>query len=145
MDQKKKLQVVDGQGEQKLKCFRLVPENSNVQFVKGAHVFYTLSAIFIAACIFFLATKGLNYGIDFKGGTELYLRFNEPTDAEMIRQTLKPLGYDSANVQRYGDDSKSEFLIRVQPEDLQLEGYKTMALPETIEEKLLEPLKKVMK
>jgi len=100
--------------------FRLVPANANFRFIEKAPVFYAISAIFMLVCVWALFSKGLNYGIDFKGGTEVYLRFNQTMDAEQIRQVLNPLGYGSVSVQRYGNADQFEFLVRVQPEDLQL-------------------------
>ncbi|MCB1197473.1 MAG: protein translocase subunit SecF [Deltaproteobacteria bacterium] len=118
-----KKQTATNSAQTKQSFFRLVPIEPNFQFIAKAPIFFTISGLFIAFCVYALITQGLNYGIDFKGGTELYLRFTQATDAEQIRQTLKPLGYDNANVQRYGNENQYEFLIRVQPEDLQLTQY----------------------
>lgn len=124
MKKNNNIRAVEQENPKKPSFFRIINHDANFQFVSKAPIFFVLSMILIVVSIYALISHGLNYGIDFKGGTELYLRFDQPIDAEVIRQTLKPLGYDSANVQRYGNEDQFEFLIRVQPEDLQLDGYK---------------------
>lgn len=104
------------------KFFRLVPDNPNFPFVKYSHVFAGFSIVLTFACIIFLFTHGLNYGVDFKGGTEVYLRFKAPQTVESIRSVLTPLGYTDSVVQSYGDDTKNEFLVRVESKDLQLKS-----------------------
>lgn len=58
-----------------------------------------------------IATKGFNYGIDFAGGTELQLRFQNEVDVEKLRKAVADAGYHDASVQTFGGDR--EYLIRV--------------------------------
>ncbi|MCB0349660.1 MAG: protein translocase subunit SecF [Bdellovibrionales bacterium] len=62
--------------------------------------------------IFCIAFKGLDYGIDFSGGTEIQLQFQKPVPSEKVRSTLESLGYSKATVQSIGE--KNEFLIRME-------------------------------
>jgi preprotein translocase subunit SecF len=62
--------------------------------------------------IFLLFTKGLNYGIDFAGGTEIQVRFSQEADIEKLRQTVADAGFEDSMVQSFG--GVSEFLIRVE-------------------------------
>lgn len=105
------------------KYFRLVPDNPNIPFMKYGSMFFALGIIITATSLFFLFSKGLNYGVDFRGGTEVYLRFVNKPSATEIREVLAPLGYTDAAVQSYGDASKGEYLIRVESEDLKLKSY----------------------
>ncbi len=62
--------------------------------------------------IFFIAFKGLDYGIDFAGGTEIQLQFQKPIVSDTVRSAIEGLGYNNASVQSIGD--KNEFLIRLE-------------------------------
>jgi preprotein translocase SecF subunit len=67
-------------------------------------------AIFIISIIL-IAFKGLNYGIDFKGGTLIELRSNN-TEASLIRDVLKNMQLGDVNVKKFGKDG--DFLIKVE-------------------------------
>ena len=104
--------------------FRLFPEKPNFPFVKLAKVFFGIAILFMLVCIGFLFTRGLNYGVDFQGGSEVHIRFHQTVMVDQIRQALKPAGYaDDAVVQSYGDPTKNEFIVRVPSENLQLAQY----------------------
>ncbi len=79
-------------------------------FVGKNKIFGALSALLLVAAIAAIATKGLNYGIDFAGGTEVQVKFSESVEASKIRALLKENGVESAQVQRFGDEN--EYLIR---------------------------------
>ncbi len=68
-------------------------------------IIFTLSVIFI----FF---KGLNYGIDFKGGTLIELRTETSIDASSIRDTLNSMSLGDVNVKRFGKEG--DYLIKVE-------------------------------
>jgi preprotein translocase SecF subunit len=61
--------------------------------------------------IILIALKGLNYGIDFKGGTLIELRSNN-TDASLIRDVLKKMDLGDVNVKKFGKEG--DFLIKVE-------------------------------
>jgi len=105
--------------------FRIFPEKPNFPFVKYANVFFGISIIFLGICLWALFTKGLNYGVDFQGGSEVYVRFKSPTTVNDIRAALEPVGYSEAGVQTFGDGTKNEFIIRVPSEDLKLSTHQT--------------------
>ena len=58
--------------------------------------------------------KGLKFGIDFAGGTQIALRFAEKPDIERLRKLLDATNLGDTGIQRYEDPSKNEVLIRVQ-------------------------------
>ncbi len=70
-----------------------------------------LSASLFFISIFFIALKGLNYGIDFKGGTLIELRSNN-SDASLIRDILKNMDLGDVNVKKFGKEG--DFLIKVE-------------------------------
>ncbi len=85
-------------------------ETPNFNFVKSRKIAYVISGILMVASIAVIATQGLQYGIDFKGGQEIVLSFENPVDVTQIRSDLTdPLG-SVPEVKEYG--SASEILIR---------------------------------
>jgi len=58
--------------------------------------------------------KGLKFGIDFAGGTQIALRFAEKPDIEHLRKLLDATNLGDTGIQRYEDPAKNEVLIRVQ-------------------------------
>lgn len=58
-----------------------------------------------------LATKGLNFGLDFTGGTQIEARFKDPIEPNAIRKQLEEAGFHGVRVQQYG--SVNDLLIRV--------------------------------
>src|SRR5438093_726085 len=57
---------------------------------------------------------GLNYGVDFAGGTELQVHFKKPVDPGEIRDLVAHQGFGEPTVQRYGSESENQFLVRVE-------------------------------
>jgi len=60
-----------------------------IDFLGYRYIAYALSIISFIATIILVFTPGIQYGVDFKGGTELLLRFSKPVDDETIRKVLK--------------------------------------------------------
>ena len=84
----------------------------NINFVsnfKKANIFSI--TIFILSVISILF-KGLNYGIDFKGGTLIELRTNKTVEASTLRDTLKSMNLGDVNVKKFGKDG--DYLIKVE-------------------------------
>ena len=64
----------------------------NFRFMENRYTFYFISGILIIASILLLCIKGLNYGIDFKGGNILHITFDNPTNENQIRDAFKKIG-----------------------------------------------------
>jgi preprotein translocase subunit SecF len=85
--------------------------NTNFKFM-GIRKFTTAFSVLISvASIFFLVTKGLNFGLDFTGGTQLELRFSEAVAPDAIKTHLSVHDYPEAKVAQYG--STKDILIRL--------------------------------
>ncbi len=85
-------------------------ETPNFDFVSKRKIAYVISGILLAISIGAIVTKGLQYGIDFKGGKEIVLKFESAVDVTEIRSSLTdPLG-STPEVKLFG--SESEVLIR---------------------------------
>jgi preprotein translocase subunit SecF len=78
--------------------------------MRHALVFNVISLITFLAAVFFLATKGLNFSIEFTGGTVLEVNYQESANVDRIRQVLDKSGY-KAEVQTFG--SSHDVLIRM--------------------------------
>lgn len=73
-----------------------------IRFMKYRHIGFIFSLLVTAFCIFTIATKGFNWGLDFTGGTVIETNFSQPADLGKVRDVLKANGYDSALVQTFG-------------------------------------------
>lgn len=83
----------------------------NFDFMKLRNVAMILSAILLIISIASLATRGLNLGLDFTGGTLLEVSYQQPADIERIRMQLDSSGFVGSTVQHFG--SETEVLIRM--------------------------------
>jgi preprotein translocase subunit SecF len=81
-----------------------------IPFMRHALVFNVISAITFLLAVVFLATRGLNFSIEFTGGTLLEVSYQQSADVEGVRQTLAKAGY-KAEVQNFG--SSRDVLIRM--------------------------------
>lgn len=91
---------------------KLVPENTNVGFVNMRKFAYVLSALMIIASIGLYLNKGLNFGIDFKGGFLIEVHTTAPADLGQIRQLAGGLGLGDVSVQTFG--AENQILIRLE-------------------------------
>ena len=88
-------------------------KRTNIDFISYRKIFGVISAIIVVVSLGIFFSKGLNYGIDFAGGTEVQLKFSKNTSPNEIRQALATVNLQDAMVQSFGDVANNEFLIRV--------------------------------
>ncbi|WP_242345679.1 protein translocase subunit SecF [Anaeromyxobacter terrae] len=100
----------------RFKSFDLIPHGTKFDFVGKRHIAVVLSLIVNAAVLLWAvpAIHGLNFGVDFAGGTEMEVKFGQPVDPGAIRKSIEDLGFKGASVQTYGAESENAFLIRVE-------------------------------
>ena len=84
---------------------------TNINFSSKFQYANILSLILFSLSIIFLIFKGLNYGIDFKGGTLIELRANN-LEASSIRDILKNMNLGDINVKKFGQEG--DYLIKVE-------------------------------
>lgn len=82
-----------------------------INFIGLRKVALILSVALLAASVYSLSTQGLNYGIDFSGGTKLELAYQQDVSVLDMRATLASSGYPEAVVQHFG--SNKDVLIRI--------------------------------
>ena len=83
----------------------------DIPFMRYALYFNIISLVTFLAAVFFLATKGLHFSIEFTGGTVLEVSFNHPAEIDRIRSTLEKAGYTDTQVQNFG--SSRDVLVRM--------------------------------
>jgi preprotein translocase SecF subunit len=94
----------------------MIELKSEINFNKHFKIFNIISIVLIILSVFFLLFKGLNYGVDFKGGTLIELRVQDQTiDISSIRQSFKKMNLGDVNVKKFGN--KTDFLITFEKKD----------------------------
>jgi preprotein translocase subunit SecF len=89
--------------------------DSNIHFL-GMRKYTVAIAIFLmVASVALIATKGLNYGLDFTGGVSMVVDYDQPVEIADVRAALEKGGLDHAVVQALG--GTREVSIRMQPKD----------------------------
>jgi len=91
---------------------RLVPPNTKINFIGRRKLAFVFSAILIALSLGFFAVKGLNYGIDFKGGILMEVRTPGAADIDNLRSRLSGLGLGEVAMQEFGQPT--DVLIRIE-------------------------------
>ena len=79
-------------------------------FVKNVGFFGGISALLVLLSLIYLGIRGINYGIDFKGGTEIQVKFNQAVSIEQVRDSMEGLELGEVSVQAFGEGS--EYIIR---------------------------------
>jgi preprotein translocase subunit SecF len=90
-------------------------KTTHIDFLGQRRYAALLSAILILASIVMLVIQGLNFGVDFTGGTIVELRYVEAVDLADVRNTLQDSEFRGAIVQYFG--AANEILIRLSPSE----------------------------
>ena len=85
---------------------------NNINFVSNFKNANIISIIFFILSLFLITFKGLNYGIDFKGGTLIELRTESSINASSIRDSLNSMDLGDVNVKKFGKEG--DYLIKVE-------------------------------
>jgi preprotein translocase SecF subunit len=100
-----------------LRSFRLIPDDTRIPFVRFQWWAYSITGAMILLTLVLVPTKGLNLGIDFRGGSMIEIGMPGPADLAAMRSTLDNLALGEVALQQFG--SPSDVLIRIarQPGD----------------------------
>ena len=90
---------------------------NNINFVSKFKKAKILSVTIFILSIIFIFFKGLNYGIDFKGGTLIELRVDTSINASSIRDTLNSMDLGDINVKKFGKEG--DYLIKVEQKNIE--------------------------
>ena len=89
-----------------------------INFMGVRHIAFAITVLLTLVSLGSLAIKGLNFGLDFTGGTLIELSYVQPAQLEKVRSQLHSAGYPDAIVQSFG--ASTDVLIRMQGSDPQL-------------------------
>ena len=95
-----------------LKGLKILPTNPKINFIGMRFLTYIISGILSFGSLGLFLTKGVNYGIDFKGGTMIEIRTPTPADLGALRSQLSELNLGDISLQEFG--SPQDILIRVE-------------------------------
>lgn len=90
-----------------------VLQDTNFDFLGKRRLWIGISAVAIALSLLSLAVRGINYGIEFTGGSEVQLQFADGPDVGAVRSSLATAGFSGAVVTTIGDAEDREVYIRV--------------------------------
>lgn len=88
----------------------------NIPFMRWRRIGAVISIVTFLLSIFFIATKGLNLGVDFTGGTVLEVSYSQTADLEKIRGVLASLDMPDASVQNFGTSRDVLIRLPIKPE-----------------------------
>jgi preprotein translocase subunit SecF len=86
-----------------------------INFMGVRHLAFALTVLLTLGSLASLAVKGLNFGLDFTGGTLVELSYEQPVALDQVRTQLASSGYDSAVVQSFG--ATTDVLVRMPGDD----------------------------
>ncbi len=83
----------------------------DIPFMRHALVFNVISLVTFLLAVFFLTVRGLNFGVDFTGGTVMEVSYAQPADIGKVREVITTLGLRDVTVQNFG--TSRDILIRL--------------------------------
>ncbi|WP_017669112.1 protein translocase subunit SecF [Sandarakinorhabdus sp. AAP62] len=83
---------------------KLVPDNTNIGFVKLRFIAFALTLALTIGAAGLLAVRGLNLGVDFVGGLTMQVEFAEPPALDTLRARVDRVGVGDSNLQEFGND-----------------------------------------
>jgi preprotein translocase subunit SecF len=94
-----------------MKLLKLVPEGTNLDFMRWRNVALVLSTIATVVSISYTVYRGLNLGVDFVGGQLIRVSFAQPIDVEQLRAKVDSMHLGEASIQQFG--APTTFQIRL--------------------------------
>ena len=85
-----------------MKLLKLVPDHTNIDFMRWRNIALVLSIIATVASLALVGFKGLNLGVDFVGGQMIRTTFAKPIDVEELRSRVGGLNLGEASIQEFG-------------------------------------------
>jgi preprotein translocase subunit SecF len=110
----------------------LIRPGLNIDFIGKSKLAMMISALLILLSLGSLTFKGLNFGIDFTGGTLVEVKFDKAPKIADVRAAISPKGYGNAIIQEFG--APEEILIRVQNDDAEKSSNISTAILDALSE-----------
>ena len=98
------------------KAYQITNDESfgRFDFVANVGLFGGISIFLVVVSLIYLAVRGINYGIDFKGGTEIQVKFSQSIHIDEVRKSLENMKLGEVGVQAFGEGN--EYIVRFQGE-----------------------------
>jgi preprotein translocase subunit SecF len=98
-----------------MKLLKLVPDDTNIDFIKWRVGAFIISLLLMAASVGLVATKGLNFGVDFIGGQMVRATFTQSAAAPVaeLREKVATLGYGEPTIQRFGAENQISIRMKL--------------------------------
>jgi len=93
------------------------PKAPYIRFMRFAAPACALSALVVLTSMYFWLGRGLDYGIDFKGGTQVIVQARPGTSADDLRKRLEGTEFAGVTIQGFGRDGDGKFLLRILGEE----------------------------
>jgi preprotein translocase SecF subunit len=90
--------------------------DTHIDFIGKRKFWYMISLVVTVAGILVALIRGVQFGIDFEGGTEAAYEFTQPVEINAVRNAVTAVGFEGAEIKSYGGDN--QVLIRVKQEDI---------------------------
>lgn len=90
---------------------QLIKPNTKIDFLKLGLPMIVISGALVLASLALLGFRGLNFGLDFTGGTLIEVAYEQPAELSSIRAALEESGFDDAMVQRF--DTARDIVVRL--------------------------------
>ena len=87
-------------------------------FIGGSRWFFSMSGVILLICALAIAIQGLNFGIDFEGGTRITAPLERAATVEQVRDTLAPLGLGEAEIQTVDNRELGRNVVQINAEEL---------------------------
>lgn len=116
-----------------MKLLKLIPDNTNIRFLRWRVPFYSVSIFLMAASIALVFAKGLNLGVDFVGGQMIRVTFAESSEAPVgdLRESVGQLGYGEPIIQQVGKPNEVSIRMKL-PEGSDDKPELAQAMAQTI-------------
>ena len=88
-------------------------------FIGGSRWFFSMSGLILLVCAFAIAVRGLDFGIDFEGGTRITAPLERPATVDQVRDTLAPLGLGEAEIQTVDNPELGRNVVQINAAELQ--------------------------
>ena len=98
-----------------MRGIRFIPEETRLNFIGWRYIAFVLSSILLIGAVYTMSDRGLNFGIDFTGGTVVEIRTPTTPDLSVIRPLLNDLGLGNISIQEFGQPT--DLLIRLPQQD----------------------------
>ena len=102
----------------------IIRPDASFDIIGKTRIFVSISCAFVLLSLLLLAAKGINYGIDFTGGTLVQVQFKSVRPIGEIREAVAGLSLGDTVIQNFG--SEREFLIRVEKSSGDIKGVESL-------------------